>query len=104
MVVSRDLTRCSDARHLARTLQAALDDWDRLAPQLELIARGVETGGQPVQRFHEREALAPLPRAYQPRRTAIGLRRAARADRRCWPGAARRAPIAFDADELEPVR
>lgn len=65
VVVSRDLTRCSDARHVARTMQAALDDWDRLAPQLELIARGIETGGQPVQRFHEREALAPLPRAYQ---------------------------------------
>ncbi len=65
VVVSRDLTRCSDARHVARTLQAALDDWERLSPQLELIARGIETGGQPVQRFHEREALAPLPRAYQ---------------------------------------
>lgn len=62
VVVSHDLTRCSDASHLARTLQAALDDWDRLAPQLELIARGVETGGQPIQRFHERAALAPLPR------------------------------------------
>ncbi len=65
VVVSRDLTRCSDARHIAPTLQAALDDWDRIAPHLELIARGVESGGQPVQRFHEREAHSPLPRAYQ---------------------------------------
>lgn len=64
VVVSRDVTRCSDARHIAPTLQAALDDWDRLAPHLELVARGVETGGQPVERFHEREAMAPLPRAY----------------------------------------
>ncbi len=61
VVVSRDLTRCSDARHLAPTLQAALDDWERVAPQLELVARGVETGGQPVERFHERDALSPLP-------------------------------------------
>jgi fumarylacetoacetate (FAA) hydrolase len=65
VVVSRDLTRCSDARHVARTLQAALDDWERLAPELELIARGVEAGGQPTERFHEREAHSPLPRAYQ---------------------------------------
>lgn len=65
VVVSCDLTRCSDARHVAPNLQAALDDWARAAPQLELIARGIEVGGQPVERFHERDALAPLPRAYQ---------------------------------------
>src|SRR5919106_1460681 len=64
VVVSRDLTRASDARHVAPTLQAALDDWERVAPDLELIARGVETGGQPTERFHEREAHSPLPRAY----------------------------------------
>ena len=32
VVVSRDLTLCSDARHLAPTLQAALDDWDASPP------------------------------------------------------------------------
>ena len=40
VVVSRDLAWCSDARHIARTLQVALDDWERVAPHLELIARG----------------------------------------------------------------
>lgn len=65
VVVSHDITRCSDARHIAPTLQAALDNWDRVAPHLDLIARGVETGGQPTERFHEREALSPLPRAYR---------------------------------------
>ena len=65
VVVSRDVTQASDARHIAPTLQAALDDWDRLAPHLDLVARGVESGGQPVERFHEREAMAPLPRAYR---------------------------------------
>ena len=64
VVVSRDLTLCSDARHLAPTLQAALDDWDAVAPELERIARGLEAGGQPTLRFHERDALAALPRAY----------------------------------------
>ena len=48
VVVSRDLTLCSDARHLAPTLQAALDAWDEVAPELERIARGLETGGQPA--------------------------------------------------------
>jgi fumarylacetoacetate (FAA) hydrolase len=63
VVVSHDLTRCSDARHIAPTLQAALDDWDAAAPQLELIARGIEGGAQPVERFHERDARSPLPSA-----------------------------------------
>lgn len=67
VVVSRDVTRCSDARHVAPTLRAALDDWASVAPALDLIARGVESGGQPVQRFHEREALAPLPGGGGPR-------------------------------------
>lgn len=65
VVVSRDVTQASDARHLAPTLQRALDDWDAVSPALLLIARGVEAGAQPVGRFHEREAMAPLPRAYQ---------------------------------------
>lgn len=65
VVVSRDVTQASDARHIAPTLQAALDGWDRLAPHLDLVARGVESGGQPVTRFHERDAMAPLPRAYR---------------------------------------
>ncbi|HYG29307.1 MAG TPA: fumarylacetoacetate hydrolase family protein [Allosphingosinicella sp.] len=64
-VVSRDLAWCADATHIAPTLQAALDDWDRIAPQLELLATDLEHGAIPRERFHEREALAPLPRAYQ---------------------------------------
>ena len=71
VVVSRDLTRCSDARHIAPTLQAALDAWATAAPQLELIARGIEAGAQPIERFHERDALrapAPRPRRRQPDR------------------------------------
>ena len=37
-VVSRDLTRMTDASFLAPTLQAALDDWDRLGPHLAALA------------------------------------------------------------------
>ncbi len=65
VVVSRDLTRCSEVGHIARTLQAALDDWEHVAPRLALIAEGVETGAQPTIRFHEHDATSPLPRAYQ---------------------------------------
>jgi len=65
VVVSRDLAWCADAGHLAPTLQAALDDWERIAPQLELLATDLDHGVIPRDRFHEREADAPLPRAYQ---------------------------------------
>ena len=65
VVVSRDLTRCSEVGHIARTLQAALDDWAHVAPRLERVAEGLETGAQPTTRFHEHDAKSPLPRAYQ---------------------------------------
>ncbi|HHZ09567.1 MAG TPA: fumarylacetoacetate hydrolase family protein, partial [Rhizobiales bacterium] len=65
VVVSRDLTRSTDASFLVPTLQAALDDWARIAPHLEALAEGLEHGSVPAQRFHEHDALSPLPRAYQ---------------------------------------
>jgi fumarylacetoacetate (FAA) hydrolase len=65
VVVSRDLTRFSDVGHIAPTLQAALDDWESMAPLLSIVAEGVETGSQPTQRFHEHQAESPLPRACQ---------------------------------------
>ena len=65
VVVSRDLAWCADATHIAPTLQAALDDWDGIAPQLELLATDLAHEAIPMMRFHERDAAAPLPRAYQ---------------------------------------
>jgi fumarylacetoacetate (FAA) hydrolase len=65
VVVSRDLTRCSEVGHIARTLQAALDDWAYVGPRLAAVAEGLENGSQPSMRFHEHEAASPLPRAYQ---------------------------------------
>jgi fumarylacetoacetate (FAA) hydrolase len=65
VVVSKDLTRCSEVGHIARTLQAALDDWEHVAPRLAAVAEGLETGSQPSIRFHEHDAASPLPRAYQ---------------------------------------
>lgn len=65
VVVSHDLAWCADATHIVPTLQSALDDWDRFAPQLELLATDLAHGVIPRERFHERRAAAPLPRAYQ---------------------------------------
>jgi fumarylacetoacetate (FAA) hydrolase len=65
VVVSRDLTRCTDASFLARTLQAALDDWQRISPHLASLAESLEVGSVPSERFHEHDAHSPLPRAYQ---------------------------------------
>jgi fumarylacetoacetate (FAA) hydrolase len=65
VVVSRDLAWCTDASYIAPTLQAALDDWTRVEPHLRLLETDLEHGVIPRERFHEREALAPLPRAYQ---------------------------------------
>ena len=65
VVVSRDLTRCADASHIAPTLQDALDNWKRHAPRLETLAEEVELGSVPTERFHEKDCASPLPRAYQ---------------------------------------
>ncbi|MDA4845752.1 fumarylacetoacetate hydrolase family protein [Hoeflea poritis] len=64
-VVSKDLAQCTVVNHIAPTLQAALDDWANIAPRLERAAEALETGSQPVERFHEHDAHSPLPRAYQ---------------------------------------
>jgi len=65
VVVSNDLTRCCVAGYAAPTLQAALDNWARVAPELGRLAREVEYETVPCERFHERQAHSPLPRAYQ---------------------------------------
>ncbi|MBD0416381.1 fumarylacetoacetate hydrolase family protein [Oryzicola mucosus] len=65
VVVSRDLTRYTDASFLVPTLQRALDDWNRIVPHLQTLAQSLELGAVPWQRFHEHDALSPLPRAYQ---------------------------------------
>jgi len=65
VVVSNDLAWYADAGHIAPTLQHALDYWDNIAPKLEVLARDLEHDAIPKERFHEREAAAPLPRAYQ---------------------------------------
>jgi len=63
VVVSRDLTRQLAAHPIVNTLQAALDDWSRIEPQLQALQHRLEAGdGDP---FDPQECLSPLPRAYQ---------------------------------------
>ncbi|MGV3578818.1 fumarylacetoacetate hydrolase family protein [Brevundimonas sp.] len=65
VVVSSDLAWYTDAFLIAPTLQAALDDWEHCEPKLRALAESLEHEGVPRGRFHERDAAAPLPRAYQ---------------------------------------
>lgn len=65
VVVSRDLTRATPVPEIARTLQAALDDWTALAPRLEEAYRALNADPASGQPFDPAEAASPLPRAYQ---------------------------------------
>ena len=66
VVVSRDLTRAAAAPGVAPTLQAALDDWDRVQPHLETIYRALNDGkADGAFAFEESACTSPLPRAYQ---------------------------------------
>ena len=65
VVVSRDLGRSVAVPQVAKTLQHALDDWTRLAPRLEAVARELEAGqAAGAQAFDPAQCMAPLPRAY----------------------------------------
>ena len=65
VVVSKDLTRATDAFFIVPTLQEALDSWDSCAPKLADLAEQLEHGSVPSFRFHEHDCASPLPRAYQ---------------------------------------
>ena len=65
VVVSSDLAWYADAGHIVGTLQAALDDWDQYEGALRNLATDLDHEVIPRERFHERDAAAPLPRAYQ---------------------------------------
>ncbi len=66
VVVSRDLSRCVAVPEIARTLQAALDEWSAAEPGLNAIATELNAGRMPdAEAFDPAHAMAPLPRAYQ---------------------------------------
>ncbi|MBQ5963384.1 fumarylacetoacetate hydrolase family protein [Massilia sp. ZL223] len=65
-VVSRDLKIAHIADGIAPTLQAALDDWAFIGPQLDELSRQLNEGRarRPFD-FDPARCMAPLPRAYQ---------------------------------------
>lgn len=65
IIVSNDLTRYTDAFDIAPTLQAALDDWSRIAPRLAARAGEIENGDAATQPFEQMACESPIPRPYQ---------------------------------------
>jgi len=64
IVVSRDLTIACDAADISPTLQAALDDWDILSPQLAARYEMLNAGQVESFAFDQTACASPLPRAY----------------------------------------
>ena len=66
VVVSRDLTRATEAFNIAPTLQAALDDWDAGRPEARRSGRRSSSMARcRPSASTNMTALSPLPRAYQ---------------------------------------
>ncbi len=66
IVVDRALRNAVRVTSIARTLQAALDDWQRIAPELERVYADLLDGrADKVFPFAAHDCAAPLPRAYQ---------------------------------------
>lgn len=62
VLVSKNLERHLPAGTIAPTLQAALDNWDLFAPELENLAKDLEFTGEG---FDAGKCASPLPRAFQ---------------------------------------
>ncbi len=66
VIVSRDLSLAHFASGIATRLQAVLDDWNFLSPQLEELSQTLNHGkARHAFAFEPKQCLAPLPRAYQ---------------------------------------
>jgi fumarylacetoacetate (FAA) hydrolase len=66
VVVNRALTHCRAVPAIARTLQAALDDWDAVEPQLRQVYEALNSGAfTDPDPFDPAACHSPLPRAYQ---------------------------------------
>ena len=64
-VVSRDGARLAPATDIAPSLQAALDDWARVEPELRRRFDALESGAISGQTLSDADLTAPLPRAYE---------------------------------------
>ena len=64
VIVSRDLSQAVEASDIAPTLQAALDEWDVVAPQLEARFELLQAGQIESFAFDQGACASPLPRAF----------------------------------------
>lgn len=64
-IISKDLTRYTQASAIALTLQSALDQWDHVLPQLQTLSDRLNAGDIAGKTFDASMAMAPLPRAFQ---------------------------------------
>lgn len=64
VIVSRDLSQAVEASDIAPTLQAALDEWDVVAPQLEARFELLQAGQIESFAFDQAACASPLPRAF----------------------------------------
>jgi fumarylacetoacetate (FAA) hydrolase len=64
-VVRRDGEALAPAAHVAPSLQAALDDWERCEPALRALQADLDRGAVPGEPLHPESLHAPLPRAYE---------------------------------------
>ena len=64
VVVSPDLAKCASAAAIAPTLQAALENWAAVEPELRRLEETLASGAS-GEAFSESEALSPLPRSYK---------------------------------------
>jgi fumarylacetoacetate (FAA) hydrolase len=65
VVVRKDLSAYAPARHVAPTLQAALENWVNAEPALRKLAEGLESGTVEAFTLDESRLMAPLPRSYE---------------------------------------
>ncbi|PCH81222.1 MAG: 2-keto-4-pentenoate hydratase [Hyphomicrobiales bacterium] len=65
VIVSRDISRFVEAGDDIPTMQAAMDDWDDVAPMLEARYARLNEGSVQSEEFDQQKCLSPLPRAYQ---------------------------------------
>jgi fumarylacetoacetate (FAA) hydrolase len=65
IIVNRDLTRAVTVPELAPTLQAALDNWNRVAPRLATVYESLNRGAIAGFALDFNALASPLPRAYQ---------------------------------------
>jgi fumarylacetoacetate (FAA) hydrolase len=65
VVVSSDLKKYCAVPEIALTMQATLDDWASKASLLSDVAEKLNNNPESGEPFNEKNALSPLPRAYQ---------------------------------------